>query len=671
MDEETSLHFSDLQRGQLLWIVDNSSLPWIGSYEFLRSQSFSQIILLTVIDSTTGQTLGECSETSDEVFHWTLFQWILNSDSLLCTTLPSNSSRVLFPQSTGLRTFSVALHADRGPVCLRDLRVHDERSIGCPPHLTGNSFKSQFVNCSCSFDVANKDGVSKDPQFPLFELVGTRPPSQTLDLSLRTIGSCDDFICLNNGTCFVDEKGSATCFCQNGFIGTACEVDLCYSLPCQNGGYCQANGGEPYCECTPTFTGSWCESAIASCNPSCVNGKCVMENETTRCECDQGFIGRLCNVVDVCVKNAVCDMFGQQAKCVVDEPSFITSSSVPYNATYKCQCPHPLNLEIVDCLALHLSTSVSRSISTALPSGMKSTAEMASLTSSSLNSDSIFSQRGTIDSMLVTTLSSLPKETAMNSFSFSTPMEPITTAHTSTTASQFFTTSESVLAASLHNVMRTNSTDTSPNSNVSTIRYSTRRTPPMGLETEKNELKTAALSQTIATESHTDATSLTTTKSGNFLTSYFTMYNSDRATSSPPHTPSLFIPQSTIPFWMGATAHPSDGHNEINEEGKQNEHKVMTDLYGQNSGDKRATKVSMTAVDEGGQQRTSIASWIVAVVALIALALLLLTTAVFVLRYVKRSRKLHGKYNPAREEYALSAAYSMPLSNISKEERLI
>ncbi|KAJ1374758.1 Abnormal pharyngeal pumping eat-20 [Parelaphostrongylus tenuis] len=79
----------------------------------------------------------------------------------------------------------------------------------------------------------------------------------------------------------------------------------------------------------------------------------------------------------------------------------------------------------------------------------------------------------------------------------------------------------------------------------------------------------------------------------------------------------------------------------------------------------------MTAVDESGGQRNPAASWIVAIVAVIVLGLLLVTTTVFVLRYVKQSRKLHGKYNPAREEYALSAAYSMPLSHVSKEERLI
>lgn len=42
-----------------------------------------------------------------------------------------------------------------------------------------------------------------------------------------------------------------------------------------------------------------------------------------------------------------------------------------------------------------------------------------------------------------------------------------------------------------------------------------------------------------------------------------------------------------------------------------------------------------------------------------------------VFRYVRRSRKLHGKYNPAREESMLSSSYSMPMATVTKEERLI
>uniref|UniRef100_A0A0N5ANP7 EGF-like domain-containing protein n=1 Tax=Syphacia muris TaxID=451379 RepID=A0A0N5ANP7_9BILA len=71
-----------------------------------------------------------------------------------------------------------------------------------------------------------------------------------------------------------------------------------------------------------------------------------------------------------------------------------------------------------------------------------------------------------------------------------------------------------------------------------------------------------------------------------------------------------------------------------------------------------------------GTSRSS-SSWIVAMVAILTLLMLLGAAGLFVLRYVKRSRKLHGKYNPAREENALSSNYSMPMTTVPKEERLI
>ncbi|VDN53061.1 unnamed protein product [Dracunculus medinensis] len=45
--------------------------------------------------------------------------------------------------------------------------------------------------------------------------------------------------------------------------------------------------------------------------------------------------------------------------------------------------------------------------------------------------------------------------------------------------------------------------------------------------------------------------------------------------------------------------------------------------------------------------------------------------SIFGVRYVKRSRKLHGKYNPAKEENAFASGYSIPMTSVVKEERLI
>ncbi len=46
-------------------------------------------------------------------------------------------------------------------------------------------------------------------------------------------------------------------------------------------------------------------------------------------------------------------------------------------------------------------------------------------------------------------------------------------------------------------------------------------------------------------------------------------------------------------------------------------------------------------------------------------------STVLIIRYVRRSRKLHGKYNPAKEEGALNSNLGMPMTSVNKEERLI
>lgn len=89
--------------------------------------------------------------------------------------------------------------------------------------------------------------------------------------------------------------------------------------------------------------------------------------------------------------------------------------------------------------------------------------------------------------------------------------------------------------------------------------------------------------------------------------------------------------------------------------------------------------------------RASWLSWAVAVIAIIGefyrttnpvgsslfnhdisvLIFLIGATSVFIVRYVRRSRRLHGKYNPAREENAVASTYAMPMTTVSKQERLI
>ncbi|VDK88191.1 unnamed protein product [Onchocerca ochengi] len=75
--------------------------------------------------------------------------------------------------------------------------------------------------------------------------------------------------------------------------------------------------------------------------------------------------------------------------------------------------------------------------------------------------------------------------------------------------------------------------------------------------------------------------------------------------------------------------------------------------------------------DDNDTTRGGTSSWTIALAIIFALVILAGACATLIFRYVRRSRKLHGKYNPAREESILSSNYSMPMATVTKEERLI
>ncbi|CAD5231277.1 unnamed protein product [Bursaphelenchus okinawaensis] len=74
---------------------------------------------------------------------------------------------------------------------------------------------------------------------------------------------------------------------------------------------------------------------------------------------------------------------------------------------------------------------------------------------------------------------------------------------------------------------------------------------------------------------------------------------------------------------------------------------------------------------EPSKTQSNSSTWIIALTVVGILILAATIGSLLMARYVRRSRRLHGKYNPAREENAVTSNYAMPMTSVNKDERLI
>uniref|UniRef100_A0A1I7U4N7 EGF-like domain-containing protein n=1 Tax=Caenorhabditis tropicalis TaxID=1561998 RepID=A0A1I7U4N7_9PELO len=765
--EDDVFHFTNPSQGNAVWILDESSLPWTGGYQFLRSISGMPTTLLSVVDSSTGVTLGQCVAPNDATGNfskrWERFGWELTAAGLDCTFEHGAATRAEFDRSQNPRTFSIRIQSITGPACLRDVTVQTEQATGCPPHLSRNSFTANALNCSCPYlDAANEDGenenedvdmLANSPQFPLFKVID---PSVLGSANPPTLppSPCANHECHNNGTCLVSQEGAATCLCRNGFTGDRCELDVCSSVPCQNGGICRSNNGIAYCECPPAFTGLLCESAhtdeaaAPTCQPECSNGQCVLKDGQAQCECRQGFTGANCNVLDVCLGDAACSMFGPAAKCVLDDNMDKMVSHALINGTYDCLCPHPIHGQFVDCMQLHAPSATSvqpsepvviNNVTPSFPVLEISQVPTGSPTTFTTTTTTPLATQPSVPVNTVPPTQQVPSEPFAG---FTVTREPLRPFEVSSTTlpppfqQHIITGGEPTWSSQQPSEVPTMTTfifpqtpETTTSAPTTGIHKFVSPVQPDENEEEEEEETTEETEETFPTpstmqvatdapttsfvatstfpstteiedtEEEEDMTEEVTESSTQSSTTVFIQPSTTVTTEAPTTTEEkeemtteeeeeITTTQTSLPFWMTTTIkqvipesptpmvimpHPQETSTERNVEEESEEERTTE------SNEEVITKnVEVTTASDithhhtsSGKQSSATASWIIAIIALIVLGLLLLATSLFILRYIRQSRKLHGKYNPAREEHNLSAAYAMPMSHIAKEERLI
>ena len=162
--------------------------------------------------------------------------------------------------------------------------------------------------------------------------------------------ACEIEICLSlpceyGGTC-VPQRGGFSCVCELGFEGEVCDVDVCASSPCQHPDVCRAGNGQLqdcrtgtchgaqgevgfFCSCEPGYGSveTHCDTDIDECESSpCQNGgSCADEVAGFTCECPNGITGPICQT-DVCAQTTPCQNGG-------------TCNPVAGIGLVSCQCP--------------------------------------------------------------------------------------------------------------------------------------------------------------------------------------------------------------------------------------------------------------------------------------------------------------------------------------------
>ncbi|HRI28394.1 MAG TPA: hypothetical protein PK715_10100 [Chitinophagales bacterium] len=170
---------------------------------------------------------------------------------------------------------------------------------------------------------------------------------------------CPSLTCQNGGQGAIDAANNCYCNCPPGFSGELCQIqNLCYNVQCPANATCNPNTGQ--CDCNTGYTGPNCDIFICASLP-CLNGGQGAVNTAGNCYCDcpAGFSGASCEVQDLCYNvqcptNAECDPTDGECYCNPGYEGSDCNTQIrsKYFASYNGQDVCPSGTYIYTCTIL-------------------------------------------------------------------------------------------------------------------------------------------------------------------------------------------------------------------------------------------------------------------------------------------------------------------------------
>ncbi|XP_043587726.1 protein slit isoform X1 [Bombus pyrosoma] len=229
-----------------------------------------------------------------------------------------------------------------------DISVIPEGAFEDLQSITHLALGSNPLYCDCSMrwlaEWVKKDyveaGIARCMEPPAMrdKLLLTTPATafqcKTNQQPAEVLAKCDlcyTSPCQNGGFCEALPDRKFRCKCAPGYHGDRCEhkIDACYGNPCRNAGTCKVlEEGRFSCDCAPGYKGLRCENNVDDCeNNKCANNAtCVDLVQAYRCDCTPGFMGEYCEEkIPFCTKG--------------HDPCENGGRCVDHGTHYSCECP--------------------------------------------------------------------------------------------------------------------------------------------------------------------------------------------------------------------------------------------------------------------------------------------------------------------------------------------